>query len=63
MIKLYDTVRIKASGKTASVIEIDDNDGKNAPVYLVEIHDKPEGANVTDVIKWLEYSEIELIVN
>ncbi len=61
MIKLFDVVKIKATGKLGTVIEIDDNDGKNVPIYLVELHDKPKGADVTDVIKWLEYSEIEKI--
>lgn len=59
MIKLYDTVRIKSSGELASVIEIDDNDGKDVPIYLCELHNKPAGADVTDVVKWLESNEIE----
>lgn len=59
MIKLYDIVRIKSSGELASVVEIDDNHGKNVPIYLCELHNKPATADVTDVVKCLESDEIE----
>lgn len=58
MIKEFDTVTIKATGEKGNVIEIDDNGGKNVPIYLVELRDKPADALVSDVIKWFEYSEI-----
>lgn len=58
MIKEFDTVIIKATGKKGNVIEIDDNGGKSVPIYLVELQDKPADASVSDVIKWFEYSEI-----
>lgn len=61
MIKPFDTVKIKSTGELATVIEIDDNDGKNIPIYLVELNDKPKHTDVTDVVKWLEHNEIELI--
>lgn len=59
MFKIYDTVKIKSTGETATIIEIDDNDGKNVPIYLCELNNKPENAEVTDVIKWFESDEIE----
>lgn len=59
MLKLYDTVKIKATGELASIVEIDDNGGKDVPIYLVELHNKPKNAPVTDVVKWLESSDIE----
>ncbi len=59
MLKLYDTVKIKATGELASIVEIDDNGGKDVPIYLVELHDKPKNASVTDVVKWLESGDIE----
>lgn len=61
MIKLYDTVVIKATGQHAAVIEIDDAGGTKAPVYMVEIIDeeKPEGADLRDVVFWCDYSEVE----
>ena len=58
--KLYDTVKIKATGELASIIEIDDNGGKDVPIYLVELHNKPQNATVADVVKWLEIGELEL---
>lgn len=61
MFKLYDNVIIKESKKAGTIVEIDDNGGKNVPIYLVELHDKPDNAEISDVIKWLEYSEIEEI--
>ena len=61
MLKLYDKVRIKSTGETASIIEIDDNNGNDVPVYLIELHNKPENADVTDVVKWVEHSDIEAV--
>ncbi len=61
MLKLYDTVKIKSTGELASIIEIDDNDGKDVPIYLVELHNKPQNATVTDVIKWFEIEELEIV--
>lgn len=61
MIRLYDPVKITKTEQLGHVIEIDDNNGKSAPIYLVEIDDKPDNADVTDVIKWYDYSEIECI--
>ena len=60
MMKLYDTVKIKATGELASIIEIDDNGGKDVPIYLVELHNKPKNATVADVVKWLEIGDLEL---
>lgn len=59
MIKLYDEVKIKKNGKIANVVEIDDNDGKSVPIYLIELQDKPNGADVSDVVFWCEAEEIE----
>ncbi len=59
MLKLYDTVKIKATGELASIVEIDDNGGKDVPIYLVELHNKPKNTPVTDVVKWLESDDIE----
>ncbi len=61
MLKLYDTVKIKSNGELASIIEIDDNDGKDVPIYLVELHNKPKNTTVTDVIKWFEIEELEIV--
>lgn len=59
MLKLYDTVKIKATGKLASIVEIGDNGGKDVTIYLVELHDKPENAPVTEVVKWLEAAKLK----
>ncbi len=59
MLKLYDNVMIKATGETASIIEIDNNNGADVPIYLIEIHNKPRNAKINDVVKWVEYNEIE----
>lgn len=61
MLKLYDTVKIKATGELASIVEIDDNGGKDVPIYLVELHEKPENAPVTEVVKWFESNKIEAV--
>ena len=63
MIKLYDTVVIKATGQHATVIEINDARGMKAPVYLVEIADeeKSEGSDLMDVVFWCDYSEVEKV--
>lgn len=61
MLKLYDTVKIKATGELASIVEIDDNGGKDVPIYLVELHEKSENAPVTEVVKWFESNEIEAV--
>jgi len=58
MLKLYDTVVIKSTGKNAVIIEIDDDKGTKPPIYLVELVDKPLGASVADVVFWCDYSEI-----
>ncbi len=59
MIKAYDKIKVKSTGKLGTVIEIDDNGGTDVPIYLVELDDKPKNADVTDVVKWYEHSEIE----
>lgn len=59
MFGLYDTIRIKSTGEKASVIEIDDNNGKSPPIYLCEINEKPDNSKLSDVVRWLEADEIE----
>ncbi len=63
MIKKYDTVVVKATGKHAAVIEIEDDEGTKPPIYLVEVVDeeKPEHASLTDVVFWCDHTEIEKI--
>lgn len=58
MLKLYDTVKVKKTGADAVIIEIDDNDGNSPPIYLLELVDKPDNADYSDVIFWCESSEI-----
>lgn len=61
MIRLYDTVIIKKSGKHAAIIEIDDDGGTKPPIYLIEIVDeeKPEDAKVDDVVFWCEREDFK----
>lgn len=56
MVKMYDIVIMKKSGKHAAIIEIDDDKGTKQPIYLVEIIDeeKPEDAKVEEVVFWCE---------
>ena len=39
MIKLYDKVLVTKKNKHGNVIEIDDDNGTNPPIYLIEIVD------------------------
>ena len=59
MIKLFDTVKVKKSGALASVLEIEDDGGKKPPVYLLELVEKPSGAEPDEVVFWCDYSEVE----
>ncbi|MGN1133328.1 MAG: hypothetical protein ACI4RN_02620 [Oscillospiraceae bacterium] len=61
MLKLYDTVIVKKNNVKAAIIEIDDNNGKSPPIYLVEVIDKPDNAAVNDVIFWCEESDLNEI--
>jgi len=40
------------------VLEIDDDKGRRAPVYLVELVDKPVDSTFGDVVFWSEGDEI-----
>ena len=60
-VKLYDRVKLVKDGRAGNVVEIDDDNGKRPPIYLVEIEDKPEDADLADVIIWCDADEIELI--
>lgn len=61
MMKKYDKVRIKKTGAVGAIIEIDDDNGKKPPIYLIEIIDKPASAKIEDVVFWCNYDEIELV--
>ena len=58
MIKEYDKVKIIKTGVKACVLEIDDDKGRRAPVYLVELVDKPVDSTFGDVVFWSEGDEI-----
>jgi len=58
MIKEFDTVTIIETGAQACVLEIDDDKGRRAPAYLVELVDKPDNAAYGDVVFWCEGDEI-----
>ena len=60
MFVLYSSVRVKSSGFTGSIVEIDDNNGKNLPVYLVE-YDEQFYDDPNDALDWFEEDEIELV--
>ena len=59
--KVYDPVTVIKTGKPATIIEIDDNNGKDAPIYLVEIDDTAKGdyTSVSEVVFWCEQEEIK----
>lgn len=59
--KCFDMVRIKSSGEIGQIIEIDDNGGAAAPCYLIELEDKSTRSDLSDVLFWCDWSEIELI--
>lgn len=59
MIELYDRVMVKKNEFPGNIVSIDDNNGRDIPIYLVEIDDEyKDGSN--DLI-WCEKDEIELI--
>ncbi len=59
MIRLYDKVRIRSTGKTGFVVETDDDGGTRPTIYLVELEHKPADADITEVIIWCDWDEIE----
>lgn len=61
MLKAYDAVKIKSTGKLAHIIETDDDGGTKPTIYLVELDDKPKGASVSDVVRWCDGDEIEAV--
>ena len=59
--KCYDTVRVLSSGEVGEVIEINDGNGEAAPHYLIELIDKSTRSDLSDVLVWCDWSEIELV--
>ncbi len=58
MIKLYDDVIVKSSGARGTVVETDDDGGMRPEIYLVELKDMPEDADIMDILIWCESDEI-----
>lgn len=58
MLKEYDVVTVIESGEQAQILEIDDDKGRRAPQYLVEIINKPDNAEITEVVFWCGGDEI-----
>lgn len=58
MIKLYDTVKIKKSGKLGVVVDIDNNNNTSPDIYLIELVENPENFDLRDVLFWCDYSEV-----
>ena len=56
--KEYDVVMIVESGEQAQILEIDDDKGRKAPQYLVELLNKPENARMNEVVFWCGGDEI-----
>ena len=59
MLKEYDVVTILESGEQAQILEISDDKGRRAPLYLVELINKPEKAGMNDVVFWCGGDEIQ----
>lgn len=57
----YDTVLVKKTGQKACIVEIDDNNGMDVPIYMVEVIDKPDDADVSDVLFWCDRSDLEKV--
>ena len=60
MIKLYSKVKIKKNGFTGTIVEFDDNNGQDLPVYLVEL-DPQFYTNPDDALDWFDENEIDII--
>lgn len=54
IIKLYDTVIFKESGKEAVIVEIDDNGGMSPPIYTLEFVNKSDDDDFFDAIIFCE---------
>lgn len=61
MIELYDRVKVKKNGFPGSVVSIDDNHGKDKPIYYVEIDDEYKVGDFLKDMIWCEWDEIELV--
>lgn len=58
MFDLYDKVKIKETDEIGFIVLIDDNGGKDSPIYFVEKDEEYEGE---DALVWKEKEEIELV--
>lgn len=63
MIGLYDRVKVKKTGFPGNVVSIDDNHGKDDPIYFVEIDDEHKVGEFLKDMVWCELDEIENIKN
>lgn len=61
MIELYDRVKVKKNGFPGNIVSIDDNHGKDNPIYYVEIDDEYKVGDFSKDMIWCERDEIELV--